>query len=243
MRFARVQFTIRSQMIAVAVVAGLLALAHSTSGPAIAFGLLDLSLGGVLWWMFSGFRRLSALCFGVVSAVTIVWCTAFCIYLLNIGGHFLVGLGWLFAFPIVLGSGGAWATAATRRMSRPRQSPFLAWPLVLVLAFGPLSMMLTPWPLRLAFLASRPAMERLANRVAAGQSLSRPEWAGLFRVVGSDIDPAKGSVGLIIDADPRGRSGFVRLGPGVPEQDSYGPFYNLNFNEHLGGPWLYQNED
>jgi hypothetical protein len=48
---------------------------------------------------------------------------------------------------------------------------------------------------------------------------------------------------LIIDADPRGRSGFVRLGPGVPEQDSYGPFYNLNFNEHLRGRWLYQNED
>ena len=217
MRFARVRFTIRSLMIAVVGIAGLLAVL-SASGLAIAFGLFDLALGGVLWWMFSGFPRLSALCFGGVSTVTIVWCAALSIYLLNIDSLLLMLIGVLLGSPAILGAGGAWATAATRRSSRPRRSPFLAWPLVVVLAFTPLSMMLTPWPLRLAFLASRPAMERLANRVAEGQSISRPEWAGLFRVVGSAIDPAKGNIGLIIDAEPSGRSGFLRLGPGVPEQ-------------------------
>jgi hypothetical protein len=115
--------------------------------------------------------------------------------------------------------------------------------LVLVLAFAPLSMLFTLWPLRLAFFASRPAMDRLADRVNAGQAIGSPEWAGLFRVVGSAIEPTKGNVGLIIDPNPGGRSGFVRTGPGVPAKKNLGPFWNLNFNEHLGGRWWYQNED
>src|SRR5262249_53313702 len=71
--------------------------------------------------------------------------------------------------PFILGIGAAWATPATRRTARSRRSPLLAWPLVLAVALAPFSMLLTPWPLRLAFLASRPAMERLADRVAAGK--------------------------------------------------------------------------
>jgi hypothetical protein len=243
MRQAGPRFNIRSLMLAVAVVAGLLALALSPNGLAIAVGLLYLSLSGVLWWMFYRYRKLAAMCLGVVSAVTMVWCAAFCVYLLNYGGFFWMIVVWLLAFPMIVGAGGAWAAAATRRTSKPRRSPFLAWPLVLVLAFAPLSMMLTHWPLRLAFLASRPAMERLANRVALGERISRPEWAGVFRVIGSSLEPGSLNVGLIIDADPAGRSGFVRLGAGVPETDTHGPFYNLNFNEPLGRRWFYQNED
>ena len=243
MRQAGPRFTIRSLMIAVAVVAGLLALVLSPHGLAIAFGLLYFALIGVLWWMFRGFRKLAALCLGVVAAAIFIWCTGLCIYCLNMGGFFWMIVIWFFAFPIILGSGGAWAAAATRRRSRPRRSPLLAWPLVLVLAFAPFSMTLTPWPLRLAFLASRPAMERLANRVGRGEGINRPEWSGVFRVVGSAIEPGTGNVGLIIDGDPGGRAGFVRLGPGVPETNTYVPFYNLNFNEPLGRRWFYQSED
>src|SRR5262245_6908130 len=107
-------------------------------------------------------------------------------------------------------------------------------------------MLLTPWPLRLAFLASRPAMERLADRVAAGRAVTSPEWAGLFQIVGSAVDPTTGNVGLITDPDPAGRSGFVRLSPAVRVDGpywNYRPFVNLNINEHLTGPWWYQNED
>jgi len=190
-------------MIAVAVVADLLAVAVSPIGLVVAFCLLYLALIGVLWWMFRGFRRLSALCFGVVVALINTLSAALCIYLLNLGGAFLMFLGWLSAFPIVISTGVAWASAATRRTARPQRSPLLAWPLVLVLALLPLSMLLTLWPFRLAFLASRPAMDRLADRVDAGQAVTSPEWVGLFRVVGSAVDPSTGNVGLIIDPTHR----------------------------------------
>jgi len=86
-------------------------------------------------------------------------------------------------------------------------------------------------------------MEHLADRVAAGQAVASPEWAGLFRVVGSDVDPVKGNVGLIIDPNASGRSGFVRVGLGLAPDQNDGPFYNRNFNEHMAGRWWYQNED
>ena len=86
-------------------------------------------------------------------------------------------------------------------------------------------------------------MERLADRVASGQVLGGPEWAGMVYVVGSAVDSAKGNVGLIVNSEPSGRSGFVRVGPGIRPDQNDGPFYNLNLNEHLGGRWWYQDED
>jgi hypothetical protein len=154
-------------------------------------------------------------------------------------------LVWLLAFPIVCGAGAVWATAVTQRAATPHRSPFLAWPLVLLFAILPLTMPLTRWPFYLAFLASAPAMDRLADRVAAGQGIARPEWAGLFRVVGSDIVPSSANVGLIINPDPSGRSGFVRVGgaPSVSAGPSSGPFYNLNFDLKLCDRWRYECED
>jgi hypothetical protein len=124
----------------------------------------------------------------------------------------------------------------TRPDARPGRLGFLAWPLVFALGFFPLTMLFTRWPLRLAFLASAPAMDRLADRVAAGRSVTSPEWAGLFRVVGSAVEPSNGNVGLIIDPDPSGRSGFVRLGApgGVPAGRAGGPFYDLYLETLLG---------
>ena len=116
------------------------------------------------------------------------------------------------------------------------------WPLVLGVAVLPLTMVITLWPLRVAFSVSRPALERLADRVAAGQVLATSEWAGLIHVVGSAVDSATGNVGLIVDPDPSGRSGFVRLGPGVPPGQTAGPFFNQSVNS-LGGRWSYQEED
>jgi hypothetical protein len=241
---ARLRFTIRSLMIAVAIVAGLLALPPWPEGFLVAFGLLYLSQIAVLWWMFRRFRRLSALCFGLVAAVANTWCAACCIYVSNLGGLTLIFAGWFLAFPSILGIGAAWTTAATRRSARLRRSPLWAWPLVFVVAFAPLSMLLTRWPLRLAFLASRPAMERLADRVAAGRAVTSPEWAGLFKIVGSAVDPATGNVGLVTDPRPAGRSGFVRLNLDMKGlSGSYGPFVNLNLNEHLAACWWYQSED
>ena len=241
----RFRFKLRSLMIAVAVVAGLLAVAHSPTGLAVTFGLLYLALIGVQWWMFRGFRRLSALCFGVGAALVNILSVTLCVYLLNLGGAFLMFIGWLVAFPTIIGTGVAWASAATRRTAKSRRSPLVAWPLVLVLTLLPLSMLLTFWPFRLAFLASRPALDRLADRVEAGQPVTSPEWAGLFRVVASAVDPSSGNVGLIMDPAPSGRSGFVRVsvGPGMTAARSSSPFANLNFDLQLPERWWYECED
>jgi hypothetical protein len=232
-------------MIAVAVAAGLLAALLSPIWLFVAFGLLYLALIGVLWWMFRGFRRLSALSFGVVAALSNTLSAALCIYQLNLGGALLMFLSWFCAFPFVISAGAAWARAATRRTARPRRSPWLAWPLVLVLALSPLSMLLTFWPFRLAFLICRPAMDRMADRVGAGQPVTSPEWVGLFRVVGSAVDPATGTIGLIINQDPSGRSGFVRVsvGASIPAGAPNGPFYNLFFELQLRDRWWYECED
>jgi hypothetical protein len=232
-------------MIAVAVVASLLAVLRSPIGLVFAFGLLYLAEIGVLWWMIRGFRRLSAFCFGVVATLSNTLIAALCIFLLNRSGTTLMVLGWFLAFPVVISTRAAWAGAATRRTARPRRSPFLAWPLVLVLGLLPLTMLGTRWPLHLAFLVSRPAMDRLADRVAAGRAVTGPEWIGLFRVVGSAVDPAGGNVGLIIDPDPSGRSGFVRVGARsrVPAGHPVAPFYNLYFDLQLCDRWWYACED
>ncbi|HZW34371.1 MAG TPA: hypothetical protein VFF52_26850 [Isosphaeraceae bacterium] len=245
MRRTPVRFTIRSLMIAVAVAAGLLNALVSPIGLVVAFGLAYLALIGGTWWMFHGFRRLAALSFGVVAALNNIVSAGVCIHRLNMGGVMLMFLVWLLAFPFVFGAGAAWATAVTRRAARPQRSPFLAWPLVLVLAILPLTMLLTRWPFHLAFLASTQALDRLADRVAAGQGIASPEWAGLFRVVGSAVDPSSGDVGLIIDPEPSGRSGFVRVvaAPSVPAGGSSGPFYNLYLDLKLRDRWRYECED
>jgi hypothetical protein len=241
----RVRFKVRSLMIAVAVLAVLLKCALTPIALIVAFGLLYVALTVSLWWMFRGFRRLSALCCGVVAGLINTLSAGVCIYRLNMGGAFLMLLGWFWTFPIVIGTGVAWAGAVTRRTAKPRRSPMLVWPLVIVLSFLPLSMVVASWPFRLAFLVSGPAMDRLADRVVAGQSVSRPERVGLFRVVGSAVQPSTGNVGLIIDADPSGWSGFVRVGarPSTLEARSEGPFHNLNFDMQLRENWWYECED
>jgi hypothetical protein len=234
-------------MIAVAAVAGALAAFHSPKAMAVAFGLSYLSLIGGLWWMLRGFRRLSAACFGVMAALSNVSIAAHCTGGPDLYGAVLMFFGWLLTFPIVISAGAAWAGAATRRTARPRRSAWLAWPLVLALGALPLTMIGTRWPFYLAFLASRPALDRLADRAAAGQPVAGPEWAGLFRVVGSAVDPASGNVGLITDPHPAGRSGFVRAGagagPGTPAGPPVRPFYNLWFDLQLDHLWWYECED
>src|SRR5262245_22610290 len=105
-------------MIAVAVAAGLLAASLSPIGLVVAFGLTYVALIGISWWMFHGFRRLSALCFGVASALSNIASVGLCIYRFNMGGVILMFLVWLLAFPLVFSAGTAWATAATRREAR-----------------------------------------------------------------------------------------------------------------------------
>jgi hypothetical protein len=107
------------------------------------------------------------------------------------------------------------------------------------LAVTPLTTLWTFWPLRVAFLISGPALERLADRVAAGQAPSFPARAGLYCIRGSATDPVSGNIALITDANLGGRAGFVRYQPGSPQ----GPFSSLFMGMSLDRTWSFEMED
>jgi len=113
---------------------------------------------------------------------------------------------------------------------------------VVVLSVAPIALPFTQWPLRLVFLGSRPALERLADEAGRGATITRPRWAGAYRVVGSTFDPASGNVGLITAHVSSGRSGFERYGArGSPGKN--GGFYNLAPEVQLSQKWRYGEED
>jgi len=129
---------------------------------------------------------------------------------------------------------------ATRESALARRSSLAAWLLVIVVTVMPLTMLWTFWPLRLFFLAVKPTMEALADRTAAGTPLGSPQWIGPFRLVGSRVVPATGNVSLMIDSNPNGPSGFVRVNPRALRRR---PAEELNLDLPLGGRWWYQEED
>jgi hypothetical protein len=196
---------------------------------------------------FRGRRRRASLGFGIASAMVNGSFATASVYGFNsLWGMLGISLGCLCGIPLILGSGTAWARAAARRDAVRPRSPLVAWPLVIALAALPLTMVFTPWPLRAAFLASKAALDQLADRVADGRAPGRPVRAGLFIVVGTIIDPSTGNIGLIIDPDGSGRSGFVRLGGrglDVAQSRRIGPFYKLNSDLDLHDGWRYQIED
>jgi hypothetical protein len=242
MRLPRVRFTIRHLMLAVAVVASSLFLLRTLGGPLFAFVLAALMLAFASWLPARARLKRPALWFAISAIVTNGGVAVLCVYFRNMVGMLGMALGSFYGISVVLGLGVTWAAEATRRDANPRRSPLVAWASVLALSIAPLTMTVTSWPFRLAFLISRPALDRLANQVAAGKALRRAEWAGLYLVFDTDLDARSGNIGLIIRQDPSGRSGFVRLGPGTPP-NHYGPLFNLDIDEHIGGRWQFQEED
>jgi hypothetical protein len=227
------RLTIKWMMIAVAIVAVLLFLFRSVEGAMIA-----LALGAVLlpfgWWaLIKGHRRPAGWGLAIAAVVGNASVAILDVYMLSILGISLMVLACSLTIPAMLGCGSVWAGG------RAPRGEIACWAVILGLALSPLAMMITHWPLRLAFLISRPAMDRLAGRVAAGKAPKGPVWAGVYRVVGTDLDARTGNVGLIIDPDSSGRSGFVLVNSAM----FLGPFFNLNFNEHMVGRWRYQQED
>jgi hypothetical protein len=229
-------------MIAVAVVAGLLGLPGEWGFFVIVLSLACLAWIGPQWLVIRGRRRVAAFGFWILASLTNLLYGAACVapdrYLL-----IPLFLGWLIVLaPTIGGLGVAWARLATREGAVPLRSPPATWLTVIALSVMPLVTLWTLWPLRLAFLAARPALERLADRVTAGQTAGFPEWVGPFRLARSAVDPVSGNVGLMIDPISIGRPRLVRVRPGMPQART-GPFGWDDLCVELGWGWEYREED
>ncbi len=238
----RTRLTTAHLMVLVCGLAMILGLGRAVGGPVLALISVELTAGGLIAAWSWGHRRLAARGLGLSAVVSGLIAAWLCVYRVDLAGLVGVLMLALVTGPMTLGFGAAWAQAATRPGAAPRRSAWQVAPIVLALALIVPSMLATLWPLRLAFAVSAPALAALADRVAAGTPPPWPARAGLYRVVGARRALDGTGLALLIDDNPAGASGFVRmLAPG--EATTAPPMANLNVNEPLGGGWWYQNED
>jgi hypothetical protein len=237
----RTRFTILRLMMAVAVVAILLAVADGLRGIVLVLAVTFLALFGVRWVLLQDQRTIASLGFWVFAVFANVLYAAACITP-NSTYFGILFVGWLFiVMPAIIGHGMSWANGSTHGKSVPKRSGHQAVLLVMLLAVLPVLTLLTNWPLRLAFVITRPGLESLANRVDAGSAVG-PVRIGLFQFVGSDVDPITGNVGLIINPVRHRRTGLVRVRPGTPP-DPRGPIEGSDLDVPLGGGWRYRQQD
>jgi hypothetical protein len=78
-----------------------------------------------------------------------------------------------------------------------------------------ISMLKNPWPFRLRFAVSRPALELLAAKVERGETLEHSQRAGLFLIQKAGRKERGGHVYTILWTEPGGGSptGFVHPAP------------------------------
>jgi hypothetical protein len=243
MRLPFPQFTIRSLSITIAVIAGMLALPDPWRGIAFALSLPCLALFYARWLDAQGLWGIAGICFWIMAIlINVLYATLS----IHPGLHLLLlCVAWfVLVLPTLAGFGIAWARLATRGDGDRRHTPTRAWLSVIVLTLMPLVTAGTAWPFQLRFLMAKPALERLADRAAAGQVLTTPQWAGPYLIAGSAVDPTSGNVGLMIDTNPNGPSGFVRSRG--TQSGLYGcahPFRGDWYHLSLIGGWCYHEED
>ena len=206
------RFKIRTLMIAVAAVAVLLLAVRFPPLVVALFLAACAVLAHGLWLAARRFKRLPAAAFGVAGGMLNLLCFGASMA----GSPSIViifgALPCLIGTAVVFGFGAAWCFASARDLKLSRRSLVLRWTVVAVISIAPVTMLFTHWPFRLAFLVSRPALERLADEVGGGAPVTMPRCAGMFVIVGSAVDPKTGNVGLITDPNSSGRSGFERYG-------------------------------
>jgi hypothetical protein len=224
---------------AIAVVAGLLALPVGWREATIALALPCLGLVLAMQPRPRDKDRRAGLDFWCLAIATNVAYAGFCVapevYFLG-----LASLEWLvLLLPMIACCGASWASGARRP-----GTPTAAWLSVVVLAVLPIATIRTLWPLRLAFRIARPGLERLADRVAAGEEIDYPRWVFPIRVAGAAADPATGNIGLMTDTNPGGPVGFVRVKgrPGTPTVGSR-PIGGDDLHIGLADGWCYNEED
>ncbi len=196
-----------------------------------------------LWILDRGSRPLAAISFfGLTASANALYVMA------SICPDYMLGpaltLLWaVVLLPLVVPTGLAWANLATRDGAIPRRSPRFAWALVAVLAIMPIVTLNTSWPLRLAFLAARSSLDRLADDTATGRSFKGPVRIGPFQIADVAYDPSCGAVGVFVDPNPNGRTGFVRTGGKAKQAQRFLLLIGTDTNIELGWGWSYRQDD
>jgi hypothetical protein len=134
-----------------------------------------------------------------VAVIVLVWLSATamekvtvflssCVTCLVIVGLTLAWLGW---------------AAVTKKPLRP------ALTAASLALFVVASVIFTDWPLRLSYVLSRPALQRLAQSVQEGQQPNGPVRIGLFVIRQAEVS-RQGTICLWTEVDPSGNTGFVQ---------------------------------
>jgi hypothetical protein len=229
-------------MIAVVIVAGLFTLRGEYALIVLACSLMCVGVIGAQWLVYRGHRRVAAFAFWSFATLTNVVYAAMCVAP-DIWLLIPLFRGWLFVIVPTVGSlGAAWVRLATRQVDAPRRSVPAMWASVIAACLLPLVTLWTLWPLHLAFITAKPALERLADQVAAGQTAGFPRWVGAFRVARAAVDPVSGNVGLMLDPKPNGQTGLVRVRAVIPANRN-GPIRWDDLLVNLGSGWEYREED
>ncbi len=242
MRRRRGQFTIGSLLLTNAVVASVLAIHPILRWVAAVLAIPWIAARVARWLVSRRHRRLAAWGFWAAAALTNLVVAAFCIApdVNSIAFRLMLPILWVDLLPTTIALGAAWVLLRSGDVPVPMRSREAALSSVFLMAALPILTLWTLWPLRVAFLAVRPALDRLANQVAAGQPVAYPRRIGPFRIEAPAIAPVSGYVGLKVA--PRGRgvnTGFVRI-HGGSTPTTHGPFVGVNFDVHLGGGWWYR---
>jgi hypothetical protein len=240
------RFTVKTVMLYIALAAGLLTLYVrylATYIPVwlLAIPCLILLVGHCLW--FWRCKRIVAIGFGGLSILSngcYVVASIYPDYMLIP----LLNIAWMLVLlPSISALGMAWTKLAPHHNAVRRRPPSLSWALVIVVAVMPAVTISTLWPLHLAFLAVRPSLERLADRVEAGHMIASPHWIGPFRLSESAVGADRKTVGLLIDPNPGGRTGFVRVHSEPPEAHRFDLLLGTDTDVELGWGWSYRQDD
>ena len=149
----------------------------------------------------------------------------------------------LILFPLIGSLGAAWMCLATDANAATRRSPAVTWTSVVILATMPAVTLSTLWPLRLAFLAARPSMERLADRVATGQNISLDNGSGHFAWLhrrAIQTGRQSDSLSIPILADAQVSSGFMASSE---TRTALHLLIGTDTNVELGRGWSYRQDD
>lgn len=134
-------------------------------------------------------------------------------------------------------AGGATIAVASTLIGFARWRGDRAWPVfagAVICLTSIYSVMTIQWPMRAAYLLSRPSLDRLAQAVRAGQPLVGPARVGLFTIV--ETEHRHGIVCLWVDSDPGGKMGFVQCGP---DNVRFNLWSMVSMDEH----WQFIKED